>query len=294
MDSVDALPDLAVLGVPQPSADAEAWRLVLASQGIDSRVARAEGGWVVVVPAERAEAAARAIGAWRAENRPEPPPPPETAAGSLAGVWLAVGLVAAHAWVALGPGRGWRVLGAADAAAIRSGEAWRALTALTLHADWAHVASNALSGAAFVTVVARSVGPGLGVLLVLLAGVLGNLADAALRADGFRALGASTAVFGALGVLGGLRAVQALALPRAARAAWVPLAAAAAMLALLGSSEQTDVVAHLFGMVAGVPLGALAARVPAGLRRRGAFQLAAGLAAAGATVWAWARALALA
>jgi len=282
---------LAVLGAPQPYADAEAWRLVLASEGIDSQVARAGDGWRVVVGAEEADAGARAIGAWRLENRPGPPPPPDVARRSLAGVWLAAGLLAGHAVATLDRARPWRFLGAADAEAIRAGEFWRALTALTLHADWGHVVSNALSGGAFVTFVARSLGPGIGVALVLLAGILGNLADAALRTDGFRALGASTAVFGAIGVLAGLRAVQALAVPRMARAAWLPLAAAAAILALLGSSEQTDVVAHLMGLLAGIPLGALAARVPVAVRGSAVVQAAAGLAAAAATAGAWALAL---
>ena len=50
-----------------------------------------------------------------------------------------------------------------------------AFTALTLHADPAHAMANAVAGALFFTLWLRVLGPGVGVALALLAGVLGNL-----------------------------------------------------------------------------------------------------------------------
>ena len=90
--------------------------------------------------------------AWRGENRPVEPLPADAARGSLAGLWLAAGLAAFHA---LAPAR-LRVLGVADAAALREGEAWRAVTALTLHADVRFASQR--DQAAFAAEVTRVVG----------------------------------------------------------------------------------------------------------------------------------------
>jgi rhomboid protease GluP len=68
----------------------------------------------------------------------------------------------------------WFDQGSASARLILSGEVWRTVTALTLHADLAHVLSNALACLVFVTAVAWWLGPGVGTWLVLLAGAGGN------------------------------------------------------------------------------------------------------------------------
>jgi hypothetical protein len=69
-------------------------------------------------------------------------------------------------------------------------------------------------------------GAGLGALALLAAGALGNLADAWLRAGEHLSIGASTAVFAAVGLLGGseARARHLLAEPRARR--FAPVGAA--------------------------------------------------------------------
>ena len=64
--------------------------------------------------------------------------------------------------------------GSANALAIEDGELWRTLTALTLHADFAHLLANALSSLVFVTLLCRWIGPGAGLSLTVLAGALGN------------------------------------------------------------------------------------------------------------------------
>ena len=80
-----------------------------------------------------------------------------------------------------------------------AGEWWRAVTALTLHADLAHVLANAVAIAIFLGAVARRLGPALATWLALAAGVAGNVLTALVAGGGHVSLGASTAVFGALG-----------------------------------------------------------------------------------------------
>src|SRR2546430_9329762 len=53
---------------------------------------------------------------------------------------------------------------------MMAGEWWRAVTALTLHADAPHLLGNALASALLVTAVCQQLGPGVGLWLVLLAG----------------------------------------------------------------------------------------------------------------------------
>src|SRR5262249_21180296 len=95
--------------------------------------------------------------------------------------------------------------GSADAARTMAGEWWRAVTALTLHADATHVLGNALASALLVTAVCQQLGPGVGLWLLLLAGAGGNAITAAVHRAGHVSVGASTAMFGAIGILAGLR-----------------------------------------------------------------------------------------
>ena len=46
------------------------------------------------------------------------------------------------------------------------------------------------------------------------------------------------------------------------RPPWIPLAAGLALLALLGTSERADLLAHATGFIVGLPLGAMTAGMP--------------------------------
>src|SRR5207249_906367 len=78
----------------------------------------------------------------------------------------------------------WFQHGEADATRMMAGEWWRAVTALTLHADAPHLLGNALAGALLVTAVCQQLGPGVGLWLVLLAGAGGNALTAAVHGAG--------------------------------------------------------------------------------------------------------------
>ena len=90
------------------------------------------------------------------------------------------------------------------------GEWWRPFTAMFLHADFSHLLGNVVFGLIFFVLVAYSVGPWFGWLLILISGALANTATAWLRYPAPRAsLGASTATFAALGILVGFGAFVA-------------------------------------------------------------------------------------
>lgn len=155
--------------------------------------------------------------------------------------------------------------GRVDAVAIcAGGELWRAITALTLHADVLHLVSNLVAGAGFAFFVARFFGAAAGWLLILVAGTLGNLLNAVVHyPQAHSSIGASTAVFGALGLLTGVGLRHALVgpsegwtLPR-----WLlPAFGGLTLLGLLGVGEgPVDVAAHISGFLCGGLLGFLAA-----------------------------------
>jgi membrane associated rhomboid family serine protease len=129
------------------------------------------------------------------------------------------------------------------------------VTALTLHSDLAHVLGNSLFGALFFGAVFRSLGAGLGGLVVLLAGAGGNWAAALFYGSHHSSVGASTAVFGAIGLLGGLAWVRRRRRGQRGSRAWAPIAAGLALLAMIGMGQRADLVAHLLGLAVGSALG---------------------------------------
>lgn len=271
---------------------AEAWTLALASQRIASRLGHAQDGWQVLVAQSDHEQAVRVLEEYEHENEgvPESLARSSDEYGPTSAGILIAGLLLAF-FVITGPrvaGVVWFERGSASADRILHGEPWRTVTALTLHADLPHALTNAVFLGVFATAVCVALGPGPGCMLVLLAGALGNALNALLHGSGHSSVGASTAVFGAIGILGALRYGRATLAPRRAR--WLPVAAALALLAMLGMGERTDVAAHFLGLVAGLALGWAAGAALARPPRRSLQVL--GLAGSTATVFVcWALAL---
>ncbi|WP_265593993.1 rhomboid family intramembrane serine protease [Haloferula sp. BvORR071] len=149
-------------------------------------------------------------------------------------------------------------------ALVEGGEWWRPFTALFLHADAGHLLSNVGIGGIFCVMAAQTLGLWRAWLLILVSGSLGNAVNAWSHypAD-FNSLGASTATFGALGLLIG----SALAYSwkahslRELRSLLAPLIVGLTMLGMYGvGGEQTDVAGHFAGWSFGVLLGSLARR----------------------------------
>ena len=99
----------------------------------------------------------------------------------------------------------------------------------------------------------------------------------------FISVGASTAVFGALGAVAALQARD----PEQRRRAWAPLGAGVALLAFLGTGKRADFAGHFCGFLAGVLLGFL----PLPRWRNRPAQAALAIAALAVPMAAWYRAL---
>ena len=267
--------------------------LVLQAVGIAHELVERGGEHRLLVAARDAEAAREQIRRFEDENVEVPPPDDrlELRAGFRAGAacW-SMALCLLYVADRVGAGRlSWRPTGEAQASAIRDGELWRALTALGLHADLAHLAGNLLFGSLFVGAVCQSAGTGAGLLLTLLSGALGNLAAAFLRDGGGTSVGASTAVFGALGLLAALQWRRRRRRRASALRRWTPIVAAALLLGYLGASgARVDVLGHVTGFGCGLALGvAIEPRLEhlSGGRAQAAQGLVAVALVAGA--WAW-------
>ena len=149
----------------------------------------------------------------------------------------------------------WFQVGSAHAERILAGEPWRLATALTLHADLRHVAANAIMGALLVNAVCGTLGNGVGLAAVLLAGIGGNGINALVRPSFHSAVGASTAVFGALGLLCGPALSRRRRRGARGSRLLAPLGAGLGLIAMLGvGGERTDIWAHLLGFAVGVVL----------------------------------------
>lgn len=145
--------------------------------------------------------------------------------------------------------------GRSSAAAITEGEFFRAVTALTLHGDYKHLFSNIFFGGIVLWALSTMTGTGSALLFALFTGFAGNVMNAFFYGSAHNSIGASTSVFGIIGVLAGLQFFDSFREKKLGR--WIPFGAALGLLAMLGSSEKSDVLAHLFGFVAGLPAGTI-------------------------------------
>jgi len=273
---------------------AQDWSLVLTSAEIPHQLRLVDRQFLLTVESADLAAAARALDAFDTERATDyaAPPPPVPEGRSLLGIASVVVLVAFY--VVTGPREAatptrWFDVGSAVAHLILHGQWWRAITAMTLHADLLHLVGNAIACLIFVTAVGRWIGTGLGAVLILAAGMAGNVLTALVhRHEQHISIGASTGTFAALGVLAGLGALRRWrALPQRKRA-WLPIGAGLALFAMLGvgDGQTVDVYAHLLGLGAGCVLGLAAASVVP--RRLGALaQAALSVLAAAALAGAW-------
>ncbi len=239
------------------------WSLVLQAKHIPWRTEKQDNRLQLLVPAGDFQAACREIRLYENENRNWPPPlPPERKpyenTASTIGVLILLALfhnLTTHWLHPFGHATGaWTALGNAHVGKIMAGEWWRLITALTLHSGPLHLTGNIVVGGIFIVRLCRLLGSGPAWLLVLLSGALGNLLNCLVQAPTHRSIGASTAVFGALGLLA---TINMLHYRRSLWRRWpTPVAAALGLLALLGTGgENTDIGAHLFGFLGGMMLG---------------------------------------
>lgn len=239
---------------------ANTFSLVLNSSGIGNRVISSTDGFRIDVPEPYVDSARDVIGRYQAENPNIEPdasvsrshPTPDY----FSGIAVALLLLSIHLAVqASSTPEDYLTVFGANARRIVDGEMYRCATALVLHADAAHIAGNMAGMVLFGGAVCGVTGSGVGWLMILASGVFGNLMNAFAYAAGHLSVGASTAVFGAVGILCAFQAVNAARTGRGWKRTALAFGSGVALLAFLGTSARSDLGAHFFGFFSGVLMG---------------------------------------
>ena len=273
--------------------------LVLESLGIPHEIVDDGVNCLLLVPAEFVEQAKYELWQYEQENRgrqvrtrPVRPVYRDPTPGVVAYVLVVV----LFAWVSGQSlfGLDWLAAGRVDGELIRGGEWWRVFTALTLHSGLGHLLGNIGFGALFGILAGRLAGSGIAWLGIVVAAGAGNLLNTVLLETTHRSIGASTAVFAALGFVAGfVWRARLMAQDR-----WAfrlgPIVGGLALLAYTGSGandpetgeNNTDVGAHLAGFICGFAVGMVLTTVSDYLAHR-RLQVAAGAAAILIILSAW-------
>lgn len=288
-------------------------QLVLASAGIPNQIVQRAGRWRLSVPAAHGEAAMAEWEAFRADN----PDAPENAAtrtrlfqGATAGVIAYAVVIVSIAAVSASPESReiWHSIGCMRAGDVMGGQVWRTITALTLHADAGHLLSNLAFGSVYGFLAGRIVGGGVAWATIVAAGGLGNGLNALMRDADYSSIGASTAVFAALGMMVAHAIRPAFVdqtdasgeptrveITKSRWRRWAPVIGGVVMLAMTGvEGERTDVGAHVLGFFAGGLLGYVAVRLPETWLADTRCQIVAGVLVMTVVIVAWIAAVATA
>lgn len=262
---------------PFPTHVADEIVLLLAAEGIASTMEPAEGGLLIVVDDDEAgradsiladeypggvrrafevraatQAAARARATWSDTDQWFGP-----------GCWVLFLLTAICVGVFFAEERAGgsemsQVLlrfGASRPVNVRAGEWWRLETALFVHIGPRHLLGNMAALLVLGPALVAALGPGRFLVVYLLAGVAGNALSYQTMPPEMVSAGASGAILGVLGALGG----QRLRFAASARYhGWQVIAALLAYLAIaVGAGPGVDTMAHVGGLAAGLILGLL-------------------------------------
>jgi rhomboid protease GluP len=268
------------------------WSLALASEGIEPVIDfNQEAGWGLLVLAGDAERARDIIRQYRLENlrwlwrRPIFSSRLVFDWGSL--VWVA--LLLTFFWLSESRAA-FRSWGQLDSGEVGRGEWWRLFTAVQLHANFTHLADNAVIGFVLLGLAMGRYGTGLGLLVAYLAGVAGNLASWQTHPVLHLSLGASGMVMGALGMLAAQSVALRHELPNARRHIVGGIAGGIMLFVWFGLAPGSDVVAHLGGFFTGL-LGGTAMAFAPRLARRPWVNLVTALLWVALVLWTWALAL---
>ncbi|MDG4474747.1 rhomboid family intramembrane serine protease [Thiovibrio frasassiensis] len=250
------------IGLTPEREVAHLWSLVLHAADIEHELFHGAAGWQLLVPEENIIRARQELLLFSEENQDWPPerpfrferetivenaPPVLPVIGGLVVFYGVTGAWESHShWFDIGALDRFRVL--------HDGQWWRLVTALTLHADSVHLLGNIFFGGVLVYSLCRHLGSGIAWFSVLCTGVLANGINVFFHDDLYRSIGFSTAVFGMVGILSGMRLRRI--------GGWqemvLALGSAASLLALMGSSgERTDLGAHFWGVFVGLLVGML-------------------------------------
>jgi rhomboid protease GluP len=277
--------------------DCEERAFMLRAVGIASVIVLRGDDFILEVTASDAQRALGHLAEYEAENLPPEPAPPVPPLHRYAWVGC-MGYTAILLGVAYAISNGLVRLdafhtGELDAARVQAGQWWRAWTALTLHLSGPHLAANLGAGIWFGYLAGRQLGAGMSWLFIVGGGGIANLLEGLFGPPWHRSVGASTAVFTALGLMSAYTWHERLRLQQRWVQRWGPLVAGVILLGWLGTAgKETDIMAHVLGFAIGVLLGATAALPLVRRRLHDLPQWPAALAAVAIMAAAWGLALA--
>ena len=239
------------------------WSLVLSAVGIPHVIRQPGEEWILLVPEKLHDEAVRQIELFQLENKNREEeiqaPKSRPLRYTRTAIWTVL-LVSAVMSATFRYEIRQEVLevGTAYSDAILRGQWWRVITALFIHEDPSHFLSNMMIGGFIIFWLIEETSPGTGWFLTLVTGAAGNYLNALAHGyDGHLSIGASTAVFGALGTLFAIRAVKT-GKKGLLRETLCALASGLALLAMLGAGgKNVDLGAHLFGYISGLFCGAV-------------------------------------
>lgn len=269
--------------------------LVLSSLQIPHKLVDDHESCALVVPASHSARAIRELHLYDEENPPSHRIPVRTieyqdALPGLVAYVLVVCLVAGMAGYSFFD-LNWLAAGRIDGELVRKGELWRLVTALTLHSGLKHLLGNIVFGIFFGLFAGRLLGSGVAWLTIIIAAALGNAVNLMLLDPMHRSIGASTAVFAALGLVAGYVWQGRLMRQDHWSNRYGPIIGGLALLMYTGTGDSnTDVGAHLLGFVCGFAAGMIlikAEPLPKGARS----QLIAGGTALALVMISWITAL---
>jgi membrane associated rhomboid family serine protease len=272
--------------------DAQEHALVLTAVGIDHELWGRQGDFRLLVHEADVPLAVEQLKRFEEENTPAAVPGERDdhlndgiAGGAL---WVAA-LALLYIWELVGAfGLDWMAAGEGDAALLAEGEWWRTVTALGLHSGLPHLVGNLFFGAIFVGGVCQLMGTGRALLTLLIGGALGNALAAQMHPLPHVSIGASTAVFAAIGQLAVMQWRRRTRLTDRPFRRWTPLVVGVILLGYLGfNGERTDVLAHIAGFGIGALLGAIPLPHPEAVQVGRGAQWVAGLAALALVSCSW-------
>ena len=236
--------------------------LVLTSLQIPHQIVDDMTGCALVVPADYSARAMQELRLYDEENSPRQPPKAVSFVyqDAIPGIVAYVIIIFAAAWLARAAyfGQDWLGAGRIDGVLIRQGEWWRTITALTLHSGLRHLVGNVVFGAFFGFLAGRLLGSGIAWLSIVVAAAFGNALNTMLLESTHRSIGASTAVFAALGIVAGFVWRGKLMSQETWSYRIAPVVGGFALLMYTGTGDaKTDVGAHLMGFLCGFAGGML-------------------------------------
>lgn len=270
--------------------------LVLDAVDIPHEILEGEAGYAIAVPGALLERARLELAEYARENlraRPSRPPSRPVYQNAVPGLCVYFAVLLLVAWAAGTSlfGKDWVAAGRVDGELLRQGELWRLVTAQTLHGSLKHLLGNLGFGALFGLFAGRLLGSGVAWLVIVLAACVANEINALLLDSSHRSIGASTAVFAALGIVAAYVWMSRFM----AQDRWPyragPIVGGLALLAFTGTGDaNTDIGAHLMGFLFGFAAGAVLARSRLSLDHR-ALQTVAAATAIALVIGGWSVAL---